>query len=223
MSDTDEKIPLQEIIVTHRSENSGKESSTFEKWIKILSLIAIPVVVAFIGAGIQSSISSSNVKSEYVKLAVSILTDNSTKEEIRGWAVDLLNDNSETKLDPTLANKLKAGDILLPATLAIIEDEIDEFMLKKWIPTFVGFVVNNKDVEKDWNEVVQANDKEKARILLEDIANAMAVQILKQRNELVKPAREALLKGDISENTVGQVNEMIDRLKSKRGNISNNH
>lgn len=91
-----------------------------EKVAKVLSLVAIPVVLAVVGWRIQSSLSERNVNQEYVKLAVSILKEPKDKTEIalRGWAADLLNQNSPTKFSPEVLHALKEGQATLPAELA---------------------------------------------------------------------------------------------------------
>jgi hypothetical protein len=88
-----------------------------EKIAKILSLIAIPVVVAFFGWLVQNSLSQRNVSQEYVKLSISILKEPKDKIEpsLRDWAVDLLNQNSPTKFGAKAIEALKTGQATLPA------------------------------------------------------------------------------------------------------------
>lgn len=59
-----------------------------DKTARLLSLIAIPVVLAVVGWFVQDSLSDRNVSQEYVKLAVSILKEPKDKVEqsLRGWA-----------------------------------------------------------------------------------------------------------------------------------------
>jgi hypothetical protein len=82
---------------------------------KILSLLAIPVVIAIIGGSIQSSLARRTVSQQYVQLAVSILTSKEAHEDLRRWAVDLLNDNSPTKLSLNVQEQLRTGAVKLPS------------------------------------------------------------------------------------------------------------
>lgn len=84
--------------------------------------MAIPVVLAIIGALIQGTLNRSTVSRDYVQLAVSVLmTDkNKTPQELREWAVDLLNENSPTKFSKEVAARLKVGDIGFPGNVAAL-------------------------------------------------------------------------------------------------------
>lgn len=91
-----------------------------EKIAKVLSLVAIPVVLALFGWVIQNRLSERNVSQEYVKLAVSVLERQKTSEVpagLRDWAVDLLNENSPTKFSAETIRQLKSGDINLSGLL----------------------------------------------------------------------------------------------------------
>src|SRR5207249_5874039 len=62
-----------------------------ERITRILSLLAIPVVIAIVGGLIQSSVARRTVSQQYVQVAVSILTSKEKLEpDLRGWAVDWL-------------------------------------------------------------------------------------------------------------------------------------
>jgi WD40 repeat protein len=101
---------------------NGDRWDAVEKAAKLLSLVAIPVVLAVVGWLIQNSLSERNVSQEYVKLAVSILEQPKDKAEnaLRGWAADLLNQNSPTKFSPEVLQALKEGEATLPALAAIL-------------------------------------------------------------------------------------------------------
>jgi hypothetical protein len=87
-----------------------------ERITRILSLLAIPVVIAIVGALIQSSLARRTVSQQYVQVAVSILTSKETLDpSLRRWAVDLLNDNSPTHLSQDVMDKLKEGSVKLPS------------------------------------------------------------------------------------------------------------
>lgn len=93
-----------------------KDQYGIEKVAKILSLVAIPIVIAVFGWIIQDGLSKRNMSQEYVKLAMSILEKPKSSEVpagLRDWAVDLLNQNSPTKLSAETIHQLKTGEINL--------------------------------------------------------------------------------------------------------------
>ena len=80
------------ITVTLKPDKSASIGLDWERIARIVSLVAIPVVLAIIGAVIQATIGRSTVSRDYVQLAVSILTadKDKTPPELRDWAVNLL-------------------------------------------------------------------------------------------------------------------------------------
>jgi WD40 repeat protein len=92
---------------------------------KIVSLIAIPVVLAVGGWFIQKSLSDQSLKKDYVTIAVSILQkpDKDVPAGLREWAADLLNDNSPTKFSADTLAQLKSGAISLGAVAAILRSQ----------------------------------------------------------------------------------------------------
>ena len=75
---------------------------TAERFSRTLSIAAIPVVVAVGGWLIQRQLQDQTIRRDYVQLAVSILQSpdpSKVPPEIREWAVDLLDENSPTKLN----------------------------------------------------------------------------------------------------------------------------
>lgn len=99
--------------------DAGNRWEQREAIAKILSLIAIPIVLAIVGWLVQSSLSDRSASQEYVKLSVSILKEPKDKVELslRSWAADLLNANAPTKLSPQALQALKEGTATLPAQL----------------------------------------------------------------------------------------------------------
>lgn len=68
-----------------------------EKLAKVFSLIAIPVAIAWGGWVVQKEIQDQAIRRDYVQLAISILRepkDSNFPDELRGWAVDLLDKSS---------------------------------------------------------------------------------------------------------------------------------
>jgi WD40 repeat protein len=107
------------ISVMLKQEKSTSTGTDWERTARIASLVAIPVVLAIIGAFIQAALTRSTVSRDYVQLAVSVLTDKTKNPpELRSWAVDLLNENSPVKFSKEVADRLKGGEIEFPGSLA---------------------------------------------------------------------------------------------------------
>lgn len=91
---------------------------------QIVSLLAIPVVLAVIGFWVQRSLQEQQIKRDYVSLAVSLLlpkkeNEKEASEDLKKWAVDLLNESSPVKLSVSQIKSisrdglgLRPGDII---------------------------------------------------------------------------------------------------------------
>ena len=109
-------------------EDEGEAASSSSKFdverlAKVLSLVAIPIVVAVLGWMIQNRLGGENIKLEYVKLAVSILQKPSSPDDpsgLRDWATDMLNQNSPVKFNEKTINQLKSGEINLSTLKGLI-------------------------------------------------------------------------------------------------------
>ncbi len=93
---------------------------------RIISMLAIPVVLAVIGWFVQVSLTKSSVNQEYVKLAVSILSSPRSKDVdiLRPWAVELLKLYAPVPLTEEQYNKLKSGEIRLISLLETLPKEV---------------------------------------------------------------------------------------------------
>lgn len=116
------------ITVTLKQDKPASTAPDWERTARILSLVAIPVVLAIIGATIQATLGRSTVSRDYVQLAVSVLTAEKSKtpQELRDWAVDLLNENSPTKFSSEVAARLKGGEIGFPGSIAALLSTANE-------------------------------------------------------------------------------------------------
>ncbi len=76
--------------------------------IKITSTILIPIVIIFSGCIINKTLQKNEIKVKYVEIAVRILSNEPNEETsaLRNWAVDLLNENSDVKLDSLAIDEL---------------------------------------------------------------------------------------------------------------------
>lgn len=107
----------RQFILVHRHESEKKSWwDRIEQFAKIVSIVAVPVILGFGGWWIQDAVSRRSVNKDYVQLAISILTK-SEKEidpSLRAWAVKLLNQTSPIKFEKIVAKKLTEGEINLP-------------------------------------------------------------------------------------------------------------
>ena len=101
------------------AKSSGGWLESVERISRTVSIAAIPVVLAVGGWIIQRQLQSQTVGAAYVNLAVTILENpdkSKVPNELREWAVDLLNDNSPTKLNAKAVASLKSGAVTLPSS-----------------------------------------------------------------------------------------------------------
>ena len=87
-----------------------------ERLAKTLSIAAIPVVLAAGSWIIQKRLQDQTVSRDYVQLAVTILKEPGSSNEMKVWAVQLLNDNSPTKFNAEISRQLSTGQVQLPAS-----------------------------------------------------------------------------------------------------------
>lgn len=122
MSDTQPIRPREIHLVTKAEAPASQTLAKAEQMAKIVSLIAIPVIVAWGGWRIQDILARRNTSKGYVELALTIVSKPKGEIEpgLRNWAWDLLNDNSPTKIAPETLRQLKAGEAVLPTSLGAI-------------------------------------------------------------------------------------------------------
>jgi len=134
MDEGSEKHTPLEIVVVHRSESKppGRWDNA-EKLARLLSLVAIPVVLAILGWLIQDTLTRRNVSQEYVNLSVQILTNRNDVVDpgIRDWAVDLLNDNAPIRLSDSVVARLKSGEAAFPRPTEAVPRHLSFWFLVK--------------------------------------------------------------------------------------------
>src|SRR5216684_5126070 len=92
-------------------DTAGKLSQMF-------SIAAIPLVLGVGGWLIQRQLQDQSIRRDYVQLALTLLQNPDIAKvppQIREWAVDLLNENSPTKLKAQAIESLKSGSVTLPS------------------------------------------------------------------------------------------------------------
>lgn len=105
---------------TASTSKLGSWLENAERMAKIVSLVAIPIViplsVAIYTAKIQETAQRESINRDYVQLAVSILKEKPTdiSPGLRNWAVDLLAERSPTKFSNQVVAELKSGAVTLP-------------------------------------------------------------------------------------------------------------
>ena len=173
---------------------SGQRVSNWEmieRISKTLSIVAIPLVLAFGGWIIQQRLQDQTVSRDYVQLAVSILKepkDSKINDEMRAWAVQLLNDNSPTKFNQRVFDQLKAGTTQLPEDfnvtqpIAAVEPALDnpraqatdlelkgfDFLVSKDVDAALQAFTNAEKLRPNYHNVAEI------RKLLEDNRAALA-------------------------------------------------
>lgn len=76
---------------------------------QILSLVAIPLVVAWVGSAIQSAVKEREIRRDYVQIAIGILGAKETTPALRSWAVQVLELNSPVPLSLGAQAALTSG------------------------------------------------------------------------------------------------------------------
>jgi len=120
---------MDEAVAGDRADKGAtldaKASSVWDKLessSKIISAIAIPIVIAIGGWWIQNSITRQSISKDYVALAISVLEKPKAEidQSLRDWAVDLLNEYAPSKFPADTISRLKSGSISLGALTAVL-------------------------------------------------------------------------------------------------------
>ncbi len=89
------------------STDAGRLES-WKQYSQIVGALAIPLVLAGIGYFVQRSIAETGLKKDYVQMALAVLKDEPTKgnEQLRQWAIAVLDQNSPVPLPISLKQEL---------------------------------------------------------------------------------------------------------------------
>ena len=91
----------------------------WQKYVQIASLIAIPFVIGVGGFVSDHYLQGATLKRDYIQLAVQILQNpNKQNPGLRKWAIKLIDNYAEIKLESDLVEKLKKGEVLWPSEIA---------------------------------------------------------------------------------------------------------
>ena len=79
----------------------------------VISAVLIPVVVAIIGYYVNTAIKGDELSLKYVELAVRVLQDapRDETENLRNWAIDVINNYSDVRLSEDAKLELRRGPI----------------------------------------------------------------------------------------------------------------
>lgn len=88
-----------------------EQLNRFQTLATIISLLATPIIVAVVGWNVQSNISNESIKKDYVQMAIEILKspEKQKDDEMRKWAVEVLDKNSPIPFSEGLRNNLEKG------------------------------------------------------------------------------------------------------------------
>lgn len=85
---------------------------------KVALLIAIPLTVGVLSWTSNLYFHKTSVARDYIQIAVQVLQNPNKQDSLREWAVELIDNYAEVKLDPDLVEKLKEGEVLWPGEIA---------------------------------------------------------------------------------------------------------
>jgi cell wall-associated NlpC family hydrolase len=94
---------------------------------QIVSLLALPIVLALAGFWVQKSLQEQQIRRDYVSLAVSMLApkkegEKETPQVLRSWAIALLNETAPVKLTQEQAISLKHNGLSLkPGDIVLLD------------------------------------------------------------------------------------------------------
>lgn len=88
--------------------NTSNRLEFWKQIAQIASALAVPLVLAFIGYLVQSSLADAGLKKDYVQMALGVLKDQPTKEneQLRQWAISVLDKNSPVPIPSALKSQL---------------------------------------------------------------------------------------------------------------------
>jgi len=93
--------------------------ATAEKISKTVSIAAIPIVLAMGGWIIQKRLQDQTLRRDYVQLAVTVLKEPASSQDMKNWAVNLLSANSPVPFTQQIQADLSNGKIQIPADFEV--------------------------------------------------------------------------------------------------------
>jgi hypothetical protein len=107
----------------------------WDRVMDVLKVAAIPITVALAGYFIQQAMQDDQLRTERLKLAISLLANTETPTPLKQFAVDLLNDSlpDGVTLSKGLTVSLATGEVAFPLTFAdfFVKPKLSPEELKK--------------------------------------------------------------------------------------------
>ena len=115
------------------------QGDRLERWkqvAQIASAVAVPVVLAILGYFVQRSLADAGLKKDYVQMALSVLKEAPSKEneQLRKWAIAVLDKNSPVPLPPSLKVQLETSKSFNFRVLGVKDREFEERIECKPVP-----------------------------------------------------------------------------------------
>lgn len=82
---------------------------------QIISLLAIPILVAGAGFSLQGELKDREVRKDYVQMSLNILSAKDAPPELKQWAVSIVNRSAPFPLPEKAAADLVAGETIMPS------------------------------------------------------------------------------------------------------------
>lgn len=187
-----------------------------DNWEKLSSLSAIiasifiPIAVVLIGNMYTSALKESETRVRYVELAVEILKEKPSgkKDNLRKWAVDLINNYSEIEIDAQTREELLKDPLF---------KEIDDLVIEQYAPFIVGFVLDKPNILEDFKKTINSGDKKEIKQMFTEFVVAAYQQIGKRKKQLQEPNQSNEIKAECSKSNseVEDIYKKIEELKNK--------
>jgi len=130
--------------------------------VPIMKTLAVPAAIAVIGALINHSLATTDVRLKYVELAVTTLSagEDEVDQELRAWAVKVLQEYAPIPFAPETAQGLETGEIVL-SPCADCTDECSYYGQRRWLDDFHYQICGNYDCDAclEWSPIYSPRDQ----------------------------------------------------------------
>jgi len=198
---------LSVITEVHRME----EKVIWDKLGSISGLIAsvlIPVVIAIVGNEYTTAIKEAENRVKYTEIATEILTSEATKatQNIRGWAIDVLNKHSGVEINEPTRQELLGLSILT---------EVDSFIRTTYAPYTIEKIVEYLDSDEHWKSLIREGKETDAKNTVKVLLSTVVDEVLDYSEVKKKPLQ------DLLENSKNDQLEPLKDIRSKMQKLQN--
>lgn len=160
-----------------RKSDSGERLKSLSA---IIASVFVPLAVVIIANIYAGAMKDSETRIKYVELALAILkSPPATKTDLREWAIKLINNYSEVKLDSSVRAQLLEEPLL---------SDVDKFIQEKWAPEFMINLMTDENILRVFRE----GNKDEIRAMMMDVMDAANEVINEKRSEMRKPLIDVL-------------------------------